>query len=469
MIAKLPTLPPSAAPRTQQSQTPADSRQPKSNSITFDQTLFNRQKAQRQRDSAADSPVIEKPTQTKADRAARSQTSTKETSKTSEKSGDLIDGVKEGSPETLDAVPVSEGDVIGDAAAPVGEAEPVTGDDEVAVEIEQVAEDIADEDVSEAAQVLAAVQQVTSELLQQVTSAIASPTDASADGAAGVAQVATNESATAAPLVAPKKNEKGPAAAQQVAAQIQGAENSDAPANEADADGAAIVAVQGAGKQDSSAESALTGRAGYESSPAGGIALEKPMPKSALSSTEASSLSAISTSSPQPGSAAAGESLSAQFAQLPQGDDAAVRDEVNMGRLTRGLSSAINQRGGSVTLRLTPPDLGLVRIDMAVRDGVVSAKFTAQSESVRNLLMDQMGQLRQALDRQGLSVDKIEVQVTQPSASTDFDQRSQDTRRDGRSAGQYHARDGQRESSKQSARRSDRDTFDSVLQGASTN
>jgi len=140
-----------------------------------------------------------------------------------------------------------------------------------------------------------------------------------------------------------------------------------------------------------------------------------------------------------------------------------------MGRLTRGLSSAINQRGGSVTLRLTPPDLGLVRIDMAVRDGVVSAKFTAQSESVRNLLMDQMGQLRQALDRQGLSVDKIEVQVTQPSASSDFDQQSQDMRRDGRSAGQYHARDGQRESSKQSARRSDRDTFDSVLQGASTN
>ncbi len=168
---------------------------------------------------------------------------------------------------------------------------------------------------------------------------------------------------------------------------------------------------------------------------------------------------------PAPAPAPVSEALSAQLAQLPQGDEEAVRDQINMGRLTRGLHSALNQRGGSVTLRLTPPELGMVRIDMAVREGVVNAKFTAQSESVRNLLMDQMGQLRQALDRQGLSVDRIEVQITQQAGESGLGQQRDDMGRDGRSAGQHHSpREGRGNPSDPGAsRRTDADTFDRAL------
>ena len=79
--------------------------------------------------------------------------------------------------------------------------------------------------------------------------------------------------------------------------------------------------------------------------------------------------------------------------------------------MSRALQTAVNQRGGALTLRLQPPELGSLKIEMLVRDGVVNARFTAQADSVRNLLMDQMGHLRHALDKQGLVIDKLEVQL----------------------------------------------------------
>jgi flagellar hook-length control protein FliK len=177
----------------------------------------------------------------------------------------------------------------------------------------------------------------------------------------------------------------------------------------------------------------------------------------------------LQPASPPPVSTSGAVENSALIAQQPRSDDSAGRDDVNLGKVVRGLSTAINQRGGSVTLRLTPPDLGAVRIDMTIRDGAVSARFTAQTESVRNLLTDQMSHLRQALDRQGLVVEKIEVQALPPqSASGGFDRQMDDAGRDGRSAGQFNRQRGDEGSSGRPRlpwQRSDGeiDTFDRAL------
>lgn len=112
-----------------------------------------------------------------------------------------------------------------------------------------------------------------------------------------------------------------------------------------------------------------------------------------------------------------------------------LRDDANIARISRGLQSAVNQRGGNVTLRLDPPELGQVRIEMAVRDGVVNARITASTDSVRRLLTDQLGHLRQALDRQGLTIDRLEVQTASNQGSNWNS--SQDESQDGRSRGQH--------------------------------
>jgi flagellar hook-length control protein FliK len=141
-------------------------------------------------------------------------------------------------------------------------------------------------------------------------------------------------------------------------------------------------------------------------------------------------------------------------AQIPPPDPSQLRDEANLGRVIRGLGNAIHQRGGSLTLRLDPPELGAVRIELNVRDGLVQARFVTQQESVRNLLMDQMGHLRQALDRQGLTIERIEVQAMPHAHDGRLNMRDPD---DGRGANQQstrqhgrgHSRDKDRQTSGQ--------------------
>lgn len=145
-------------------------------------------------------------------------------------------------------------------------------------------------------------------------------------------------------------------------------------------------------------------------------------------------------------------------------------DQGNVDRVARGLRTAVNQGGGTVTLRLNPPELGLVRIQMEVQDGVVSAKFTTEHESVRHLLNQQMGQLREALQRQGLSIDRLDVQ-TQATPSTNGSGQASNQQQggadqspgDGRSRGEYGGgpgSDSQRQSPRDQQRRA---TFEREL------
>lgn len=111
-----------------------------------------------------------------------------------------------------------------------------------------------------------------------------------------------------------------------------------------------------------------------------------------------------------PGAAPVDEATGRTAASLlPSG--LAHEDAVNVGRVVRGIRTAINQQGGVVTLRLHPPELGFVRIQLEINNGVVRAEFSAEQSSVRNLLTQQMGQLRAALESHGLSVERLVAQT----------------------------------------------------------
>ena len=69
-------------------------------------------------------------------------------------------------------------------------------------------------------------------------------------------------------------------------------------------------------------------------------------------------------------------------------------------------------------LRLTPPELGTLRIQMSIAEGVVSAQFTATSEQTQLLLERGLPMLRASLEQQGLTVDKLAVQVTPPESTS---------------------------------------------------
>ncbi|MEM1446476.1 MAG: flagellar hook-length control protein FliK [Planctomycetota bacterium] len=95
-------------------------------------------------------------------------------------------------------------------------------------------------------------------------------------------------------------------------------------------------------------------------------------------------------------------------------------DALNEARLARGLKSALSQQGGSVTLRLTPPEMGTVRIQMQLQGTGVSAQFHAETQAAQRLLTQQLGQLRTALESQGLSVERLGVQSMSAGNASSF-------------------------------------------------
>lgn len=115
-------------------------------------------------------------------------------------------------------------------------------------------------------------------------------------------------------------------------------------------------------------------------------------------------------------------------------DTGSPETDANTARVMRGLSTATQQTGGSLTLRLHPEDLGMVRIELQLAEGSVKAQITTQTDAARELLTRDLTQLRESLHRHGLTVEKLEVQVSAPNPS-DAGQQAMDHGNDGRSRG----------------------------------
>lgn len=98
----------------------------------------------------------------------------------------------------------------------------------------------------------------------------------------------------------------------------------------------------------------------------------------------------------------------------------AMLDDTRMtGQVMRGMTAVMNQRGGSLTMRLDPPELGQMRIQMTITRGSVSAVFHATTDAAREALERNMTTLRTSLERQGLTVERLQVmQTTTPSAQS---------------------------------------------------
>ena len=97
--------------------------------------------------------------------------------------------------------------------------------------------------------------------------------------------------------------------------------------------------------------------------------------------------------------------------------------------------------GGAMQIRLDPPQLGALEVAVRMLDGVMNVSFQTSNDEATKLLSHSLGQLKHALESQGVSVDKIHVQQSvreqQPSSTNDNDPRHD---RDGDGRGGADAR-----------------------------
>jgi len=80
---------------------------------------------------------------------------------------------------------------------------------------------------------------------------------------------------------------------------------------------------------------------------------------------------------------------------------------------------AAQQRDGEVRLRLSPPELGSLRLQVSVQDGVMVARMETETEAARSSLVNNLPTLRERLAEQGIRVERFDIDLMQrPSTGT---------------------------------------------------
>ncbi|MEK7468282.1 MAG: flagellar hook-length control protein FliK [Planctomycetota bacterium] len=121
-------------------------------------------------------------------------------------------------------------------------------------------------------------------------------------------------------------------------------------------------------------------------------------------------IAADSPSSPVPASAPqSGQAAPVLRSATPSGP----LSPSSVDRVTAAVKAQASLGGGRVKILLHPPHLGALRIEIAVRDGVVFARMETDSQSARHSLQQHSNDLRQSLEDQGLTLGRMSVSVSQ--------------------------------------------------------
>jgi flagellar hook-length control protein FliK len=93
--------------------------------------------------------------------------------------------------------------------------------------------------------------------------------------------------------------------------------------------------------------------------------------------------------------------------------------DVNNPKIVTGLRGQLLPNGGSMQLRLDPPELGDLQISVHMRDGIMTAAFQTSNDQATRLLSHSLGNLKSMLEAQGVNVDKLHVQQAPRSNTAD--------------------------------------------------
>jgi flagellar hook-length control protein FliK len=79
-------------------------------------------------------------------------------------------------------------------------------------------------------------------------------------------------------------------------------------------------------------------------------------------------------------------------------------------RVARAVKTA-EQRGGDLKIRLSPPELGSLRLQVKLSDGTLSARIEAETPEARQVLLDNLPMLRERLAEQNIRVERFDVDL----------------------------------------------------------
>jgi flagellar hook-length control protein FliK len=108
----------------------------------------------------------------------------------------------------------------------------------------------------------------------------------------------------------------------------------------------------------------------------------------------------------------------ATSANLPRVDAARF-----VGRVAKAVQTA-QERGGLVQLRLSPPELGSLRLELSMQNGAMTAAVETETPAARQVLLDHLPALRDRLAEQNIRIERFDVDVRQENLGGQADPRS---------------------------------------------
>ena len=123
-----------------------------------------------------------------------------------------------------------------------------------------------------------------------------------------------------------------------------------------------------------------------------------------------------------------------QPSQLPPEAEFAT---TNHDRIVTSLRSQLLPNGGTMHMRLDPPELGVLQVTVRTQDGVMTASFETSSDQATKLLRHSLGQLKAVLESQGVTVEKLHVQQSprdQQAGNNSEDRQQQQSQQDSQSS-----------------------------------
>lgn len=98
----------------------------------------------------------------------------------------------------------------------------------------------------------------------------------------------------------------------------------------------------------------------------------------------------------------------------PESSSADTEARVDAARFVGRVAGAFRvaqDRGGVLQLRLSPPELGSIKLELLVESGSLTARIEAETPSARKVLLDNLPALRERLAQQEIRVERFDVDV----------------------------------------------------------
>ena len=89
--------------------------------------------------------------------------------------------------------------------------------------------------------------------------------------------------------------------------------------------------------------------------------------------------------------------------------------EINNPAIVTAIHGQLMPNGGTMSIQLDPPELGALQVTVKIENGAISASFATSNAQATQLLSHSLGQLKHALETQGVSVDRLHVQQSSSS------------------------------------------------------